>query len=193
MDWNDIQNSWQARDDDDAGRVSTSPPTSTRTLWRLVKRRDYIESGLALLLMPLFSVFGVLFARNGQWIAVAFLGLIVIGLAIVPWQLWRTRRMMPTPDPEGSVIDFLRDELRAIEAQESQSRWAVLWYFLPIGVGVIGFYTSVNGLTTGSLAYAAIVVLLGVGIDWLNRVWAARKFREAAATLRAQIEQLENP
>ncbi len=192
MNWHELQNHWQQRrDDDDGGEFSMGPPSPTAKLWGQVKRRDLLESALAVLMLPFFATAAVVFANKTLWISAGFLALVTLGVAIIPWQLWRTRRLLPKRDAADTVLDHLRCELSALNAQQAQARWAFAWYFLPLGVGVVGFYVSVSGFGRDSLVYAVLVMTMGLGIDWLNRVWAARKFEESAMTIRAQIADLE--
>lgn len=192
MDWNDMQGRWQETGQKEADGISSKPPGSRQKLWGLVRRRDYLETGIAVLLLPVFAGLVVFYGMNEKWVSAAFLLLVVAGIAVIPWQLWRTRRLVPAPDHAGTVLDYLKAELKALGAQEQQSRWVFIWYFLPIGIGVIGAYTSTVGLNLDSLKYAAAVAGLGVAIDWMNRYWAARKFRDAAAEIRSQIESMES-
>ena len=64
-------------------------------------------------------------------------------------------------------------------------------YARPIAFGVIGFYTSIKGLTVDSLLYALFVLGLFLAIEFGNRLAVRKRFEPAIDTLDHQISLLE--
>jgi membrane protein YdbS with pleckstrin-like domain len=188
MDWNDIQSQWQGHASEPA---KATRPKAAERLRRQVQRRDFLETALALLMLPVFGAGAWFAAVKGNWAAFGFLLLIVLAMIGIPWQLWRVRRMGPPADHQYSVLEFLHAERRALQAQAAQLRYAWLWYFLPIGIGVTGMQFALQGINRATVSYAVLVIVLGIAIDILNRLYAAPKFQRMADAIEQQIQELE--
>lgn len=96
---------------------------------RKVRRRNLVEYCAGAILMPLFGA-GALLGHFG-WMMRAGMGLGVLGVAFVLWQLHR--RGSPGPTPAGgsaeSLLVFQRAELAR---QRDALRSVPLWYLLPV-------------------------------------------------------------
>ena len=191
MDWEELRNEWQTRDGAAAAQ-ELARPEEVRRLWKRVGWRDALETGIALLLVPCFAFMGYWLAQDGLWLAAAFSAMLVVVLLYIPWRLRRIRRLIPTPDPRQPVHDFLVAERAALAAQARLVRSVARWYYGPIAVGVIGFYTSIQGLSLSSLVYAGFVLALCAAIEAGNRAAAAKGFEPAIDELDKQIRQLED-
>jgi len=190
MDWNEMRAQWQ-RHAAPGDEPRLERPRETARIWRRVRWRDLLETGVAALLVPFFAGIAYWLASSGMRLAAAFALMLVLVLIYIPWRLWRSRRLIPEPDPEQPVRDFLRAERAAMIAQADMLRSVARWYYGPIAVGVIGFYTSIHGAALSSLIYAAVVLALCAAIEAGNRIAARKGFEPAIEQIDQQIRQLE--
>ena len=192
MDWNDLRRRWHD--------VPAAPVPDTlqreleqrdQALRRTLRRRDLVETGVALLMAPVFVAIAVKLFLDEAWAAFAFCGLIVAWIAFVPWRLWQARRALPTPRPELPTVDYLGAERDAMLAQARMLEQAWLWYFAPCAVGIAGLAFSVAGFTPKSIAYVAIVAVFCVVMSVANRRAARVAFRDHAAAIARQLERMD--
>jgi hypothetical protein len=85
----------------------------SRNLHRLVKRRDFIEMTVALLIAPLFgfvvwSAFG-----KGLWVTAFASAFLASWCLFVPWHLRKTRKLFPDPKTSDDMLGYLKAERRA--------------------------------------------------------------------------------
>lgn len=194
MDWNELRSGWQARGDRNEAAAEISLELRShaqQTLWRRVKWRDGLETVVALLLAPGFAFTAWWLAQAGLWWPAGFAAALVIAIVYIPIRLWRARRRIPVLDPGVPVIEFLRAERSALQAQAAMLSSVARWYSGPICVGVVGFYTSLKGPTVDSLIYALFVLGLFLAIEFGNRLAVRKRFEPAIDTLDHQISLLE--
>lgn len=190
MDWNRIRNQWQESE------AAATPPALAdvqerdRKLRRAVRRRDLLETLVALPMIPLFGWVAAKMLAQGASLAGAFALLLTLWCAYVPVHLWRARRRMPPPDPALAPVEYLARERDAMHAQARMLGSVWLWYLAPCMLGVTGLVFSLRGVDAKSLTYAAVVVALGVLIGWANHVAARRHFGTLADDIQKQIEWL---
>lgn len=190
MEWNELQDQWQRWSDANA-EVRLQRPDASARLWRRIRSRDVLESALAALLALAFAVAAYALLAAGLRVSGAFSVFLVAAIIYVPWRLWRVRRMIPEPDPNRPVHEFLAAERAALVAQASMLRSVARWYYGPIAVGVIGFFTGIAGLSLASLGYALIVIGLCAAIEYWNRAAAGKSVQPAIDRIDEQIRQLE--
>ncbi len=127
-----------------------------RALDRTIRRRDWMETGSALAMIPIFL-----------WVAVAATAtltragaLIVVGACVViPFRL-RAARRLPL-DRGDSIAGAIRHELARVRAQERLLRTVLWWYLGPLGVGlallIVGslpsFWPAAGSLTVMAWLY----------------------------------------
>ncbi len=189
MDWNQLRYEWQARDPEPIAPERLRPTQRTK-LWQRVRRRDLLETAVAIPLVPLFGVAAVMLAMAGLPTAAAFAGFLAVAVAWIPLRLWRARQSIPAPDPGGSALAFLRAERRALELQVELLSSVAWWYWGPIGVGVIGLVAGIRGLTPETLVYAGFVAVLCAAIEVANRLAVRKGIRPAIAAVDRQIREL---
>lgn len=189
MDWNDLRDQWQARDPAPAVPERLRPTPRTK-LWQRVRRRDLLETAVAIPLVPLFGVAAVVLAIAGLPVAAASAGFLAIVVAWIPFRLWRARRSIPVPDPGGTALAFLRSERLALAQQAGLLSSVARWYWGPIGIGVIGMVVGIRGFTPDALAYAGFVAVLCAAIEVGNRFAVRNAIRPAIAAVDQQILEL---
>lgn len=190
MDWNHLRDDWQARRTDPP-RIDALRPQVHDRLWRRVRVRDLVETAVAIPLLVVFAAAAVRLAHTGLYAAAVFSTFLVGAIAYIPYRLWRARRAIPVPDPSRPVVEFLEAERAALQAQAAMLSKVARWYWGPIAVGVIGFYTSVRGVSLDAALYAGFVVLLCVAIEAANRAAVRKRFRPAIERVEAQLELIQ--
>lgn len=187
MEWETLRAQWQQSPTGGA----PDPRGLSDSLWRKVRRRDGLETFVAVLLLPVFGVSAWLELRAGNWLTAGFAILLVLAVAYIPWHLWRVRRKIPANDPGRPVRDYLVAARAAADAQATQMRNVAWWYSSPIAVGAIGFVGAQREFDTYWLVYAGVVIAITLGINWLNKRAADRVFDVAAKDIDEQLRNLE--
>lgn len=190
MDWDELRSKWQTRDEA-SGPSRLERPGGAARLWQRVHSRDGLESVVAFLLIPFFGATTFFTIREGQWLAAGFAVYLVAVLIFIPWRLWRARRLIPWPDPNRPVREFLLDERAALAAQAGMLRTVSRWYYGPIAIGVVGFYAGIHGAALSTLLYAVFVVALCAFIEAANRHAVRTRFQPAIDMIDEQIHQME--
>ncbi|GGA29452.1 hypothetical protein [Dyella nitratireducens] len=191
MSWKDLQDQWQ--------RTAVTPlPASAvqdtlRRAQRLRRRilwRDGTETVVALALVP--TVFGWLHdAMHAHiWLTEASAALLLVWLFYVPWRLWRARRLLPRNDPGLPPQRYLEREKQAMLAQARMLEQVVWWYIAPCMLGIAGVTVGNHGLTRGVVIYLAVVLVLCVLIERLNKRAAKHNFRRRVAEIDATCSEL---
>ena len=193
MHWEQFQQQWQQQ----TVPVAPSPAATVRTvltqsrrLHRRVRVRDWIETVVALLMLPIFLGAAIHAGVNGDWATLFFSGWLCGWLLFAPWWFWRVRRRLPVPQPEQPLRRFLEQEREAMRAQAHLLESVWRWYLGPPAIGVIGFNFSLSGLTWGAFAYAVIVLVGYAAIDRINRSTARRRFRPRVADIDSLLSEL---
>jgi hypothetical protein len=191
MDWNQLRDAWQQQaEPQGAGEMR---PKRLHRLWVRVGRRDLLETAVAVIRLPIFGLAAWWLARDGLWVAAGFALFLIFAIAAVPLRLRHARRRIPRPDPQMSVLQFLRKEREALIVQGRMLTAVARWYWGPLGVGVSGLFVSIRGADWVSVAYVGLVALMCAGVEYANRAAVRKQIRPALAALDEQIEQLENP
>lgn len=195
MKWESLQTSWQSANGtvDEAKWKQWVQDARDRDhhLHRTVRRRDILETSVALLLVPVFGFFGWFSLGKGMWVAALASALLVVCCLYIPWRLRRTRKLQPDPEMSTDMLVYLRAERDATQAQYNLSKGILSWYLGPIGVAVILLYYGVQGWSLNTLFYALLVVGLFGVIYLLNQKAAARKIAPRIEQIDGQIRELE--
>lgn len=194
MDWNRIRTQWQSGSGKGPVRIDDGMLDALRKRERLlsatVRRRDWLESGIALLIAPIFAFAAWRAGLREAWWPMFFSVWLTLWVAYVPWHFWRVRRRMPRPEAVLPLHDYLRQQRAAMLAQARMLEQVWLWYLAPCAIGVIGLNFAAQGATTGNFIYAAIVLAFCAFLARLNRRAARTQFRDLAAQIDRQLEQL---
>lgn len=192
MDWDDIRQRWREDVPDAPLTPIGALQQSDRKLAKAVRRRDLFETAAAWLVAAIFAVWCVVAAVQGRWLLL-FFGLVVTLWAVwVPFVLRRARREVPAVDhrlPPRLYLSRQRDAA-LLQARLLERAW--LWYLTPPAVGIIGLTLTLDGFTTGSMAYLAGLLAVYAGLAWLNRHVARTRFRAHAEALQSHIRRLED-
>lgn len=190
MDWDRIRSDWQSRPAENVDRAL--PPTARfGRLWRRIRWRDWVETTVAVLMALCFGTTACLLFLAGMPVSAAFAIWLTLVCIYIPLKLSRARRLIPQADPEQQVIEFLRAERRALRGQRAMLASVWRWYWGPIAVGVIGFYVSIRGWHWHSAAYAAVVLVVSLIIEYGNRAAVRKHIEPALQELNEQIRRME--
>lgn len=193
MDWNQMQQRWQQQAP--AGTEALSLDSVRRrddVLRANIRRRNQIETAVALLLFPIFAFAAWRAGLRGAWESAFFGGWLAVWTIYVPWQLWRTRRGQPQRSADVAVLDYLRREREATLAQAKLLERVWLWYVLPCAIGVIGLNFAALGSRPMTWIYAGVVATFSVVLALINRRVARTELRSHVAELEHHIDRLTN-
>ena len=194
MDWNAIRKNWQhtpevAPTAVDSGVIDDLRQREQR-LRAVVTRRDRLESGVALVLAPIFAYATIRAGLAQKWWPMLFSAWLTTWTIYVPWHLWRARRRMPETRIDLPLLDYLPRQRDAMLVQARMLEGVWLWYLAPCAVGVIGLNFAAQGATVGNFIYAALVVAFFAYLARLNRRAAQTQFRDLAASIDRQLAHL---
>lgn len=190
MDWDHIRNDWQALSANGTDRLLRAPARLGR-LWQCVQWRDGLETGIAVLLASFFGWKTFWLFSGAMYVPAAFALWLTLMCIYIPLKLSRARRLIPQPDPERPVMDFLRAERKALRGQRDLLGSVWRWYWGPIALGVSGFFVSIRGWHWVSLAYLIVVVLVSLAIEYANRRAVRKNIEPALRELDEQIQTME--
>ena len=158
--------------------------TRSRRLRKQIRWRDWreliVSAVVAVLIAPV-AVRGSIVSRIG---AVIILG----GLALVAYRLWRARQSFTANDfdPALPVVAALEAELKQLDAQIQLLESVAWWYVAPLVGGSIILVAGGRRGVPFTVGYALLSALLAGGIIALNR----RAARGALRPRRAEIVRL---
>lgn len=191
MTWKDLQEQWK--------RTAVTPLSAStaqdalrraQRLRRLIIWRDSAESMAALVLLP-FVIIWLRDAVRAHLILSQASAVLLLGwLFYVPWSLWRARRLLPRNDPGLPLQRYLELERQAMLAQARLLEQAGWWYIAPCALGITGLTLGNYGPTRGVLIYLAMVLVLCVLIERLNKQKAKSIFRRRIADIDATCREL---
>lgn len=182
---------WRREDGDRPARRPAEDLAATRAraarLRWLVRRRDWIETGTALAMVPVFAWMALTIPY-----AISALGAAIVATACVfiPIRLWTARR--GAPDPALPVAQALAAELARIRAQERLLRSVAWWYLTPLGAGVILFVAGAPVPPLVKVAYAVVVIALYAWLLRLNLRAVRRDLQPVARELEGWLAGLND-
>lgn len=191
MDWDSMKQQWR-QDAPVAAAVSIEELQSLDgTLRKRVRRRDLIETVAAVAVAIFFTLTALGMAAEGEWVAFGSSVLLVVWAVVVPLRLRHARRRVPETDPKLPLVENLGRQRDAALAQARLLEQVWAWYLTPPMIGIVGMTMALRGPSVFALVYLAVVVVLYLGIAWLNRRTARTKFRAHAERLQHQIDALK--
>ncbi len=157
---------------------------------RTVRRRNALEWVASAIVIVLFGRDAINASTTaelmGNWLVVAA----AIGVALY---LYLKGRLSVEIDPTSDTRTYVEAHARALDAQARLLASVPLWYLGPLSVGMIVLMvgrmpTDGRPMIVWSVV-VSLIVLVFAGIWWLNHR-GARKLRDEAAALRAELDSL---
>jgi hypothetical protein len=155
---------------------------------RAVRRRDRIETVVALVLLPIFAWVAVATPHPVSAVGAA---IVALACALIPVRLRLARRRRP--DPGLPLAQSLRAELDRIRAQERLLGSVAWWYLAPLGAGVILFMAGAPVAPLFKVGYAALVVAFFGWLLHLNLRAVRRDLQPVARDLESWLAGLDEP
>lgn len=191
MDWKHIQQQWQAQHEDANGLDVEAVRRRDAKLHAQVRRRDWLETAVALVVGPFFGGVAWHLGAAGNWGGMGAALLLSLWALYVPWHLWLTRRRLPQPQHELPLRDYLRQERDAMLAQARMLEQIWLWYLGPCAVGLVGLVLARGPVTVYKLVYLGVVFAMFAFIGYANRYVARTQFRVLVTQIDQQLDQLD--
>jgi len=174
----------------DAWRSAGEPPSDpaaelagvrarAAALERGVRRRDWLETGAALLLVPIFAWLAL---TTSSALSAAGAAIVVVAAIMIPIRLRWARRA--APDPTLPVAQLLEAEVTRLRRQERLLMTAAWWYFAPLAAGAVLFVAGTPVPVAMRIGYAVLVAILSIALVGLTR-------RAARARIHPLIRELE--
>jgi hypothetical protein len=164
----DLAPAWRRRAEPDFGAQPAPELAAIRARARqldvTVRRRDRIETLVALSLLPIFGTFA---ARADGVLVRAGAAIVAISCLWIPLVLRRARRRALDHRQPGAA--FLRLELDFVLRQRRLLLTVPWWYLGPLGIGVILFFAGASPSPWLTAVYAAVVVAFYFALYRLNR------------------------
>ena len=195
MNWDAIQSQWQSQngdalDPEHVAAILLAARSRNESLHQRVRRRDRLETVVGLLLAPFFVVAAFIEGQEGLWVTVAGCALLVAAFIYIPIKLRKARRLLPKTDKDRGLVNYLRDEHKALSAQVELLRSVPTWYLTPIGIGVLMVFIGFRGATMASFYYTLAVLVIS-GLIYLANISAVSKqFAPRLQEIEAELESL---
>jgi len=159
-----------------------------------IKRRDYLEISIALLLIPAW-IFG-LFTSAGLMQTVGFI-IAIIACLYIPYKLIKAKQV--SAQKTDSNIDFLNTEKQKVEQQKNLLESIIWWYLAPLTTAIVmitlGATVDASGMpemTTQLSIYYGFVGLLMIAVYFLNKRAAKKKFTPLLNKIEQRLAELQN-
>lgn len=199
MQLDDLKQDWQQTinthaKQDNLDEVITMLEKETQKIDKEIKRRDILEISIAIFLIP-FWIYGWL-NTAGLMQSVGFA--IAIGSCIyIPYKLILAKKTKP--QKSTSVKDFLTTEKQKVKQQKQLLESIVWWYIAPIAAAIVfitlGSTVNESGmpqLNDSLITYYGFLILLVVGIYFLNRQAAKKKFGPLLEKIEQRLNELNH-
>ena len=199
MKLDDLKNEWkneitQLADKQNVSNVIESLEKEATKLDKSIKRRDFLEISIALLLIPVWTwklfYTASLMQTIGLWIA-------ILACLLIPYKLLKAKQVDARKDE--SILAFLNTEKNKLEKQKTLLESIAIWYITPLFTAIVlitaGATVDASGIPqiTEQLAiYYSCCVLLVVGIYFLNKRAAKKQLAPLLDNINTRIQDLSN-
>jgi len=199
MQLDDLKQDWQ---ETVASQTSTESLTEviatlekqTTKIDKEIKRRDLLEISIAILLIP-FWIYG-LFNTVGTMQTMGYITAIV-SCIYIPYKLLNAKKVSALKS--SSVKDFLMREKQKVEQQKQLLESIVWWYIAPLTLSII-LITLGSTATESSMFYVTdflqkyylFLAMLVIGIYFLNKRAAKKKFTPLLENIEQRLAELKN-
>ena len=179
---------------DDLTEVIANLEKQTTKIDKEIKRRDLLEISIAVLLIP-FWIYGL---TNTVGI-MQTMGLItaIISCIYIPYKLLNARKVSAVKS--SSIKDFLIREKQKVEQQKQLLVSIVWWYLAPLTLSIIlitlgstATETSMFTINDYLQKYYFFLALLVVGVYFLNKRAAKKKFTPLLENIEQRLAELKN-
>jgi H+/gluconate symporter-like permease len=158
-----------------------------------IKRRDILEISIAMLLIPVW-IYG-LFTSAGTLQTLGYIVALVACLYI-PYRLVNAKKVFSPKDT--SINAFLESEKQKVMQQKKLLESIVSWYIAPLATAIVlitlGSTVDATGLPHLNdflIQYYGLLALLIVGVYFLNKRAAKKKFGPLLENIEQRLSELQ--
>jgi hypothetical protein len=181
----ELKKLWQSGKQDNAPDTMVLLKRTRQELERLrrtISKRNRLEIGTAIVLMPVFALIAVFIPAILSKIGAA---LIVPACLFVIYKLKRTKKLLPVDDSSATLSEYLAQHRSYVFAEMKLLDSVLYWYLLPLMVPMLLFCI---GLQHYRFAFGG--VLLTIAVYALNKYVARKDFMPRIARLDKDIAEL---
>ena len=168
--------------------------TETKKIDQEVKRRDILEISIALLLIPVW-IYGIInSASTMQTIGCV---LAIFTSLYIPYRLINAKQV--SAPKNNSMKEFLINERQKVIQQKALLESVFWWYISPITISVMLITLGANVDEAGvpqisgqMMVYYVFVVLLVIGIYFLNRRTAQKRFAPLLENIEQRLAEVDS-
>ncbi len=189
-DWNEKISTTDSKED--IKELSTMLAQKIDTTNQQIKRRDTLEIGIALVLIPVWII-GLFFSVS----TLQSIGFIVAiaSCIYIPYKMIQAKQV--DAPKNNSLREYLLSERQKILMQKQMLESVHWWYLTPLGLSIalisLGANVTESGFpvfTTGKVIYLIFVVVLYVGIYFMNLSASKKKFTPLLENVDNKLEDL---
>ena len=114
------------------------------------------------------------------------LAIIVIASSHILYRFHWARMIEGANDPDVSVRDYCRTEVRRLDHQIWLHKNIVWWHLLPLLGGAVIWFIGMVGIGGSSVFYLGLLVATGIASHW----WCQRNVRRKLLPLRKELQEL---
>jgi len=158
-----------------------------------IKRRDILEISIAILLIPVW-IYG-LFSSAGTLQTIGFI-VAIVSCFYIPYRLVNAKKVSAPKDT--SINAFLESEKQKVMQQKQLLESIVSWYIAPLATAIVlitlGSTVDASGLPHLSdflILYYGLLALLIVGVYFLNKRAAKKKFGPLLENIEQRLSELQ--
>jgi len=156
-----------------------------------IRRRDFLEIGVALLMVPLFSYY---FYRDSNPMVKLGAAIIIATNFVVVYKLLEAKRAKHVVDPGSPVAGQLSISLLRVERQIRLLKSVLWWYLLPFFVGVVFLLLGSVGILWIRILFILLIAVLYGYIYYLNMKALREKLVPFEKSIRRTLDQINaNP
>lgn len=192
MTFDDLRESWKTENAE-----ALSPEQRETVVLQLCRRverhgsyirfRDWRETIAGVLTLGLFvyAIFNIDVLLSST---MAKMGAVIVFVASLHifYRYHRARMIEGASDPDATVRDYCRTEVRRLDHQIWLSKNIVWWHLLPLLGGVAIWFVGVRGIVPSSLIYLGLLTATGIASHW----WMQRSVRRSLLPLRQELQEL---
>ena len=180
-------NAWQTQSNQLETINMETIKKESQSFKRKIRLRNLVEGGVALAMVPFFIYQAILVS---SWFTRLMYIEISLGLVFVAGFIYLKARYDKTEQESSSTSDFLAHYRMQLTKQADLLGKARYWYVAPIMFGVIGVAIerlvhqwSTEKLPWDAIIYLIAVILLAIGVTWLNEVHGVRELKKKIENL----------
>lgn len=193
----DLKHQWQqtvntTHTPDNLNEVVEMLKKETKKVDNEIKRRDILEISISLLLIP-FWLYGLMNSAGTMYSLGCFIALLTS--LFIPYKMIKAKKVEPAKNTSNKA--YLEQERQKVKQQKQLLESIAWWYITPITISIIlitlGATVDSSGVPTINehlRYYYGGLVLLVIGIYYINKRTAKKKFGPLLAKIEQRIAEL---